>query len=128
MPNLRRNFQSIAKRVNMEKIINEQFKYLGLLQVFATVKSYIVRLREKRFIQHCGSKLLSTKVTLTRDVRVNRRNDNLAQVSISSPSKSSSDTDDSRSDGSEGVRDICEQRQPHQIDIDRYQEGKRLSR
>ena len=53
-----------------------------------------------------------TKVTPARDKGVKRRHDDLAQVSSSYPSNSSSDTDDSSGNSSEGVCDICEQRQP----------------
>ena len=53
-----------------------------------------------------------TDVTPTRAKGVKRRHDDLAQVSINSQSNSSSDTDDSSGASSEGVCDVCEQRQP----------------
>ena len=54
----------------------------------------------------------TTRMTTARGKGVKRRNDDLAQVSISSPSNSSSNTEDSSGDSSDVVCDICDQRQP----------------
>ena len=53
-----------------------------------------------------------TEVTPARTKGVKRRHDDLAQVSINSQSNSSYDIDDTSGASSEGVCDVCDQRQP----------------